>query len=74
MEKKEFKDLFDPINKPGLKDVNTIRAEQAFSWWSRYKNMCRSMGPVVYDLFVIGMVHERNKWQFKRLKSSSYIY
>jgi len=60
-------------NHEELKTVSTGGAEHIFRWFSLYRTQTKSMSPVVYDLFILGILHKRNKWQLKRLRAAKYI-
>ena len=60
------KQKFDPKKHPIATNLNTQVAEQAFSWFSLYKHIGRYMNQERYWVFVIGMLHERNKVTLRR--------
>ena len=60
--------LFDSKKNKVTKNVNTQVAEQTFSWFSLYKHIGRYMNFEKYWIFVIGLLHERNKICIHRSK------
>ena len=54
------KKRFDPKKLPRMEKVNTQVAEQAFSWFSKFKHMGRYMNKEIYWVFVIVIFHARN--------------
>ena len=55
------KKMFDPQKNNITKNVNIQVAEQTFSWFSRFKHIGTYMNYERYWIFVLGLLHERNK-------------
>ena len=54
------KEKFNPKKHPLAKHFNTEVAEQTFSWFGKYKHIGRYMSLVLYLVFVIRLLNERN--------------
>eukprot|EP01083_Nonionella_stella_P303295 1049509_1 len=51
-----------------MKDVNTERAEQFFSWYSGYRNIVISMNPERFQAFTLSLIHFKNMNKLEELK------
>ena len=60
------KEKFNPKKHPIAKHLNTQCAEQTFSWFHLFKHICRNMNRERYWIFMLGMLHERNKITIRR--------
>lgn len=63
------KKFFDPKKNKVTKNVNTQVAEQTFSWFSLFKHIGRYMNYERYWIFVLALLHERNKISIHRRKA-----
>ena len=60
------KEKFNPKKHPIAKHLNTQGAEQTFSWFHLFKHICRNMNRERYWVFILGVLHERNKITLRR--------